>query len=347
MELFIVLKKDRSMKNVMIIALLASGIVSAQQKPAPQAPNKPAVKMEKPTTRLEFEAPATYPEGVAFDKAANVFYVSSAHLGTIGKVDRAGKYTELYKDNSLKSTYGLKVSPDGKKLYACAGDANYSKFSTPETKKKQAKLLVIDVKSGKKLQDIDLSKLVAGEHFPNDIAFDAKGNAYVTDSFTNAIYKVDAAGKASIFSQSDLFKTAGVGINGIVFNPAGYFIVDSSGKGELFKVDATNGKNVTKVMIEQFFPGADGMLLNDNNTVTVVQNGGVNKIFKIKSTDNWVTAKPMEATGFEDRFAYPSTAAMAGADTWVMNANFSELVEGNNVPSKTFTLQQAVFKPIL
>src|SRR3954462_8558764 len=106
---------------------------------------------QEPTKRIEFEAPESYPEGVVFDNKANVFYVSSARLGTVGKVTTEGKYTELYADKSLKSTYGLKVHPDGKKLFVCAGDANYSKFSTPETKKKMARLISIDIKSGKKL----------------------------------------------------------------------------------------------------------------------------------------------------------------------------------------------------
>jgi len=305
-----------------------------------------AVYAQEPTKRIEFEAPGTYPEGVAYDKAANVFYVSSARLGTIGKVTRDGKYTELYSDKSLKSTYGVKVHPDGKRLFVCAGDANYSKFSTPETKKKEARLLTIDLKSGKKLSDTDLSKLIPGEHFPNDIAFDDKGNVYITDSYAYAVYKVDTAGKATVFSQSELLKSAGVGPNGIVYNSAGYLIVDNNGKGCLVKIDVKNPLSATKVVTDQFFPSADGLLLNDDNTLTLVQNGGVNKIFRLKTTDNWATAKVTEATSTEDRFAFPSTAAMAGNETWIMNANFSEIAEGNNVPSKKFSLQQAVFAPV-
>lgn len=305
-----------------------------------------AVYAQEPTKRIEFEAEGSYPEGVAYDKAANVFYVSSARLGTVGKVTKDGKYTVLYADKSLKSTYGVKVHPDGKRLFVCAGDANYSIFSTPATQKKEARLISIDLKSGKKLADIDLSTLVPGEHFPNDIAFDGKGNAYITDSFADAIYKVDASGKASVFSQHALLKSAGVGPNGIVFNPAGYLLVANNGKGCLVKIDVKNPATASKVKIDQFFPGADGMLINDDTTLILVQNGGVNKIFKIKTTDNWGTAKVSESTGLEDRFAYPSTAAMAGNDTWIMNANFSEIAEGNNVPSKKFSIQQAIFKPV-
>lgn len=301
---------------------------------------------QQPTKRIEFEAPETYPEGVDFDKAANVFYVSSARLGTIGEVTKEGKYSELYADKSLKSTYGLKIHPDGKKLYVCSGDANYSKFSTSETKKKMARLVIIDLKSGKKTSDIDLSGLVAGDHFPNDLAFDKEGNAYITDSYADVIYKVDTAGKASVFSKSELLKSAGVGPNGIVFHSQGFLIVANNGTGALVKIDLSNPEKASKVKIDQFFPSADGLLLNEMNTLTLVQNGGVNKIFKIKTADNWVSAQVTESTAVEDRFAFPSTAAISGNETWIMNANFSELAEGNNVPSKKFSLQQAVFTPI-
>jgi DNA-binding beta-propeller fold protein YncE len=316
------------MKNLIILLLLASNALAQQ-----------------PTKRIEFLAPGSYPEGVAFDKSNNVFYVSSARLGTVGKVTKDGKYSELYADKSLKSTYGLKVHPDGKRLFVCSGDANYSKFSTPETRKKEARLISIDLKTGKKLADVDLSLLIPGEHFPNDIAFDNKGNAYVTDSYADAVYKVDAAGKATVFSQHELLKSAGVGPNGIVCDPRGFLIVANNGAGSLVKIDLANITAALKVKIDQFFPGADGMLLN-GGTLTLVQNGGVNKVFKITTNDNWASAAVAEATSTEDRFAYPSTAALAGNETWIMNANFSELAEGNNVPSKKFSLQQAVFMPL-
>jgi sugar lactone lactonase YvrE len=301
---------------------------------------------QEPTKRIEFEAPETYPEGIAFDSKANTFYVSSARLGTVGKVTKDGKYTELYADKSLKSTYGLKIHPDGKRLFVCAGDANYSKFSTPDTKKKMARLLSIDLKTGKKVADIDLSGLIPGEHFPNDLIFDGSGNAYITDSFADAVYKVDASGKATVFSKSELLKSAGVGPNGIVFKAKGFLIVANNGAGALIKIDLANPEKSSKIKIDQFFPGADGMIMNNENTLTLVQNGGVNKIFKIKTSDNWNSAEVIESTSVEDRFAFPSTAAMAGNETWIMNANFSELTEGNNVPSKKFSMQLAVFKPV-
>ena len=304
-----------------------------------------AIKPE-PSPRIEFEALESYPEGIVFDQSANVYYVSSARLGNIGKVTPQGAYTIFHGDTTLKSTYGLKIHPDKKRLFACAGDANYSKFTNPATRTKMARLLSFDLSSGKKLSDIDLSGLLPGKHFLNDIAFDLQNNAYITDSFAGAVYRVSPDGKATVFAKDELFKTEGVGLNGIVFHPEGFLIVDNSSKGQLFKIDIKNPKNVSKVEIDQFFLGADGLLLTDKNTLNMVVNGGSDKIYQLQSTDGWKTAKVAAATLSTDRFTYPSTATQNGKDIWVMNAQFNQLLDSNQVPVKRFAIQKAVYKPL-
>jgi len=299
----------------------------------------------EPTARIEFSAPDSYPEGIAYDSISKVYFVSSARLGTIGKVTPQGQYSPLYTDNSLKSSYGLKMSPDGK-LYACVGDANYSKFTSPDTRKKMARLLIIDVASGKKLSDIDLAGQAPGQHFPNDIAFDNSGNTYVTDSFANVIYKVTKDGKASVFADSPLFKTKGVGLNGIVYHPGGYFLVSSSGTGAVYKINAADPKQVSKVKIDQFFINADGLALSTSQKLILVQNGGSDKIYELESQDNWESAMLSASTLAADRFTYPSTATLADGKVWVMNANFTELVDSTSVPSKQFAIQHARLMPL-
>lgn len=301
---------------------------------------------EGPTKRIEFEAFETYPEGVIFDKASNAYYVSSARLGNIGKVTPEGVYSVLHPDSNLKSTYGIKVHPDGKRLFVCAGDANYSKFTSPKTRMTMARLIILDLGSGKKLNDIDLAGLLPGKHFPNDIAFDKEHNAYITDSYAGAIYKVSTDGKASVFAKDEQFKTEGVGLNGIVYHPGRFLIVGNSAKGQLFKIAINNPKNVARVNIDQYFMGADGLVLNDDNTLTMVVNGGTDKIFQLSSKDNWQSAKVSASTSATDRFTYPSTATLVEKDIWVMNAQFSQLLDSNSVPVKKFAIQQAVLKPV-
>lgn len=299
-----------------------------------------------PTARINFTAPDAYPEGVVYDKASNAYYVSSARTGAIGKVTPEGVYSVLHNDTTLKSTYGMKIHPDGKRLFVCASDANYSRYTSPDTRKKMMRLISLDLATGKKLSDLDLSNLYPGDHFANDLSFDDKGNIYLTESYSNAIIKVDAGGNPSVFSKSPLFQTAGIGLNGIVYHPAGFLLVNSTGKGKIFKVDINNGRSVQEVKSSMYFIGADGMLLNDQNTITMLVNGGNDKIFKLSTEDNWVSVKLAGTTLIIDRFSYPSTATFNGDDVWVMNAKFHELNDSTSIPSKVFSIQKAVIKPI-
>lgn len=301
---------------------------------------------DQPTTRIEFNAPEAYPEGIAFDSISKNYFVSSARLGSVGKVTTDGNYTVLLNDPTFKSSYGVKVHPDGKRIFVCIGDANYSKYTSPETRKKMARLVGIDMDTGRKTDDIDLSGLVTGLHFPNDLTFDNQSNAYITDSFANVIYKVTPQGKASVFADSPLFKTEGVGLNGIVWHPSGYLLSVSSGTGALYKINVDDPKKVYKVMTDQFFMNGDGLLLMGNQKLVVVQNGGSDKIYELTSTDNWHSAKLSASTLAADRFTYPSTATKANDKIWVMNAKFSELTDSTSVPSKKFAIQHARLIPL-
>lgn len=302
--------------------------------------------VNRPTARIQFKAADAYPEGVAFDSVNNVYYVSSVTHATIGKVTPGGVYSVIHADSTLRSTYGMKVHPDGKRLFVCVSDATYSRHSTPETRKKSGRLIALDIASGKRVSDVDLSALVPGEHFVNDLTFDRENNAYVTDSYANVIYKVTPEGEASVFSKSKLYDTKGFGLNGIVFHPKGYLLVASSNKGKIFKVDLKNPNSPSTVAAEQYFLGADGLLLDDANTLTVVVNGGNDKIFKLRTEDEWATAKLKATTLLADVFTYPATATFNGKEVWVLNAKTPELMDSTGVPSKEFAIQKAVFKPL-
>jgi sugar lactone lactonase YvrE len=301
---------------------------------------------DQPTARVEFTAPETYPEGIAYDSISNVYFVSSARLGNIGKVTPEGSYSALLADPALKSSYGVKVHPDGKRLFVCVGDANYSKYTSPDTRKKMARLIGIDKSSGKKTDDIDLSRLVPGNHFPNDLTFDSQSNAYVTDSFSNVIYKITPEGQANVFAESPLFKTGGVGLNGIVYHPSGYLLTVSSGTGALYKIDLADPRKISKVKTEQFFINGDGLLLEGHRKLIVVQNGGSDKIYELTSDDNWLSATLTASTLVADRFTYPSTVTKANGKYWVMNAKFSEITDSTSVPSQKFAIQHARLLPL-
>ena len=299
-----------------------------------------------PSERINFTAPDSYPEGIAFDSIRNVYYVSSARTGTIGIVTPKGEYSILLADSGLKSTYGMKIHPDGNRLFVCVGDANYSKFSSPDTRKKMIRLISVEIETGKKLSDLDLSGLIPGNHFGNDLIFDSHQNIYITDSYAHAIYKITPDGQASVFSKDIKFVTEGIGINGLVYHPDGFLLVDNSSTGQIYKIALNNPLNVQEVALNQYLLGADGMILNAPDTLTVVVNGGNNKVLQLKTEDNWKTARLCGTTFVSDRFNYPSTAIINEDEVWVMNAKFNELQDSNTVPTNIFAIQKADFKNV-
>lgn len=295
--------------------------------------------------KIMFKAPLLYPEGLTYDAQKKLFFVSSVRWGTIGSVDMDGNYKELLKDPALKSSYGMKVDTKNGRLLVCISDANYSKYSTPATFKKMARLIGVDMVTGKKTMDVNLS-MDGGKHFANDLAMDDKGNVYVTDSYSPAVYKIDASGKASVFATNEWFKSEDVGLNGILYHPQGYLLVDHNTNGALYKIDIKNPKNVTEVKVKGLFPGADGMVWQSPTMLALVQNKGVNKIWQISSSDNWATAEVKGATASLDNFQHPTTATVQDGRVWVLNSKMNELADSSVLPSREFSIQMAKFNPV-
>ena len=228
----------------------------------------------------------------------------------------------------------------------CTGDPNYSIYQTPKTFRHLIRIIALDLATGKKSADIDLSGLYPGPHFPNDLTLDEQGNIYVTDSFSPVIYRIDPAGKGSVLSTSDLYKGTGIGLNGIAWNKNGFLLMVNGANGSIIKLPVSKGRAAEPavVSVALFFPGADGILF-DQNDLLVVQNKGVNKISRISSPDNWKTAKLLAGTSGEDRFAYPSTLTAGGDGFYALNAKLNELTDSTQPKSEKFSLQQVNFRP--
>lgn len=232
------------------------------------------------------------PEGVQFDELNQRFLVSSRTKGQIGKVQDDGTYAVFADDARLISTIGLNIDASRNRLLAAVSDngANTAR-TTPATLGKLAALAIFNSTSGNLLTYVDLGALRPTQrHFANDIAVDLDGNAYVTDSFSPIIYKVDRQGNASIFLEdAQLSGGTGFGLNGIVYHPGGYLLVAKTADGSLFKVPLSNPTGFSKVTTNQSLVGADGLLLLNLNTLLVVS-GGQSTVFRLNGTNLWNNA---------------------------------------------------------
>jgi len=283
---------------------------------------------------IQYKAPTAYPEGVAHNDKTGDFYVSSMRHGTVGVVKADGSYKAFAKDPLLISSVGMHADPERNRLLVCVSDPGVSEKTSPKTQKKIARLVSFDLKTGKRLKSVDLDKLApaGGEHFCNDIAIDDQGNAYVTDSFSPIIYKVDPSFKASVFATNDLFKGKGFGLNGIVHHKDGYLLVVKMDDGTLLKVDEKDPTKITVVAAEKV-PNADGLVLVGGDTLVVIQNGESHKMTKLKTGDGWKTAKVTQTAPLAAEF--PTTAVDVGGKLYINMSHLNELFGGD--PKKATT----------
>ncbi|SNR62548.1 SMP-30/gluconolactonase/LRE family protein [Hymenobacter mucosus] len=294
---------------------------------------------------VSFTQPNLYPEGVQYDAKNKYFLVGSQTAGAVGMVHEDGHYMQFADNAALVSSIGMNLDEGRNRLLVAVSDPGYNAQRTAAaTQRKLARLVIINRDNGQVTSTVDLGGLKPGQnHFANDIAVDAQGNAYITDSFSPVIYKVDVQGVASIFLENaQLAAPAGsFGLNGIVYHPDGYLLVAKSDEGAIFKIPLTNPAGLTKVTISQDLKGIDGMLLLDNTTLHVVTNAQA-KVYRLTTATAWTAAT---ATGtFTTPPQYPTTLARrSAAETYVLYSNLNALQAKQNPPVSQFSIAKVKF----
>lgn len=290
-------------------------------------------------TDIKFSADQIYPEGVAWSAKQNVFFVSSIRHGIVGKVSKQGKYTPFITDEKLVSSVGIVVDAKRNILWVANSDPGTSSRSTPATQGKLAAVAAYDVTSGERRAYYDLSGLVEGSHFANDLTLDTDGNVYVTDSFSPVIYRIDTAGKATVFARSDMFIGGeGFNLNGIAYHPDGFLLAGMHNSGELFRVSMKDPEQVQRVKMPEALKGADGLVLRESGRLTVVQNNGADRTIDLVSSDGWKTARIQRKK--KSVLSFPTTATKLGKNLYVLNARLDTLFDKDAPKVSDFLLQK-------
>ncbi|XP_004498321.1 uncharacterized protein [Cicer arietinum] len=280
---------------------------------------------------ISFRSPNLYPEGLAWDPTKQHFLTGSFHHRTISSISDAGVVQTLISDSSLPenvTVLGLAVdSRNNRVLAAIHAVQPLPPFNA---------LAAYDLKSGQRLF---LSLLPSDEHaIANDVAVDFNGNAYVTNSIGNFIWKVNAKGEASIFSKSPRFTEHPVdrdtpysfcGLNGIAYvSSGGYLLVGQSNTGKMFKVDAEDG-TARHVLLNEDLTAPDGVVLRSDGVVLVVS-PEVNKLWFLKSNSGWNEGVVYDKIDLDDE-GYPTSVVARERDkAYVLYGYFSEGVLGNS-----------------
>ena len=290
---------------------------------------------------ITFNADTLYPEGIAYSKARDIFFVSSLRHGKIGTVDKKGNYKVFVNSPEMISAIGIHLNEKTNTLLVCTSDPGVSIKTGSATQRKFAKLVAYDATSGKQKFIADLGALnPSGFNFANDVTFDEKGNSYVTNSFSPIIYKIDNEGIPSIFATSEIWKGDGFSLNGIVYHPDGFLIVAQSNTGNLFKVFLNTPTTIQKIESDPIL-GIDGMIFNSQKNELIVISNARQEILQLKSDTKWDSAKKMNTVKSVNTF--PTTGTIVGTSYYILNAKLNELFNPTAPKSNSFTIQEVKF----
>ncbi|MDP8728862.1 SMP-30/gluconolactonase/LRE family protein [Serratia marcescens] len=292
--------------------------------------------------RIDFSpGPAgAYPEGVAWNPRAGAFLVSSLRGGQLGLVYPDGRYRRFSTGKGLITTSGMLVDAERNRVLVCNEDVGVSLSSTPGTRNRVAQVLEFNLDTGELQQTYDLSSLSRGPTLANDLALDAQGNIYVTDSFQAQIYKIDRATRqVSILMRSARLMPADAPaaaqgtqpyLNGIVSHPDGYLIAADYTRGLLWKVTLDNAPAISEIRLPQRLKGPDGLRLKNAHELVIVQSfpgakGSMSgDVMLLSSNDGWASAH-ITAVDTPPELDGPTGAALRDGQVWVVNSRYPRL----------------------
>lgn len=286
---------------------------------------------------INFRSLNLYPEGLTWDPSAQHFVVGSQHHRTIHSVSDAAVVETLISDPTLPENatiLGLAIDSIHNRLFALVHSAAplppFNALAAYDLRSRRRVFLSL-------LDDETPGVITIKRHVANDVAVDFNGNAYVTNSAGNFIWKVDKDGEASVFSRSPVFSESPLavdpdapfsecGLNGIAYVSKGYLLVVQSNTGKMFKVNADDGL-ARRVLLTEDLVWADGIAVRSDGVVLVVSH---HTLWFIKSHDSWAEGVVYDKTALnQEKFA--TSVTVGGEDrAYVLYGRVMEGLLGNS-----------------
>lgn len=290
---------------LLLLSVLLSPVLLLAQEMTPEA-----TELAPGPDLITVQQPGLMPEGIAYDPVNDTLLIGSLSQGTIFRVADDGTLTPLTDSDNLAISVGLEVDAGRNRVLAAATGASQN----------GAFVGAYDLTTGEELFYTDLGALVEdGENFfANDLAVDADGNAYITDSAAGIIYSVDVDGNPSIFLRDESFVGQFI-LNGIAYHPDGYLVaVRNPG---LIRIPLDDPTAFTEVEADGNVSGGDGIIFADDDTLIIVS-GRQGRVIRLASSDNFATGS---ITGeYATQPISATTAAVRGDEVYVVYARFSQ-----------------------
>ncbi|RKH12569.1 hypothetical protein D7V97_07990 [Corallococcus sp. CA053C] len=289
--------------------------------------------------RMEVQLPGEdfFPEGIA-SSSDGTLYIGSVGTGAIARARPGELGAHVFvPGRAAFGVYGLAVDEAHGTLWACTYDDTLPP-ATPSHLAAYA-LATGELKTSHPLPD--------ASGFCNDIALDAAGNVYATDSFANTVVRLAVGGnEVTTWAADAAFAPVVEGdltLNGIAYDGAGTLYVVKSDTGTLFSIaiqaDGSAGAPVT-IPVVPALEAPDGVEWLDAQRLLVVENtpGRVSVVTHSGGSGT----KEVLANGLVE----PTTAALTDDGAWVLEAQLGYFFGTPGVPSLPFRVYRlAVPRP--
>jgi hypothetical protein len=265
--------------------------------------------------------PDLMPEGIAYDPKRRTFYLGSTYKSKIVSVDAAGRKADFTASgqDGLQSVLGMKVDAQRRLLWVCSNTWDGVAF-----------VHKYNLDSGRLLRKYTLDDK-PNRHLVNDITFNRRGDAYVTDSLGSAVYEIPA----DAHELRLLFRLeAGVYPNGIALSEDGkrLFVATLAGItlfdiGTKRQSELAHSENIA-------LTGVDGLYLFGDSLIAV-QNSHrspdrVVRLFLSADGNRVEKARVIESN--HPLYAVPTTGAIVGDKFfYIANSQITSLDAGGKL----------------
>jgi DNA-binding beta-propeller fold protein YncE len=198
-------------------------------------------------------------------------------------------------------------------------------------------LKAFDLKTGVGKRSLSLP----GSHaFCNDIAVDAQGSVYVTDSANPTVLKLSpGAATFEVFAQDSAFSSPqsdAAGLDGIAFGSDGNLYVTNYAAGGLFRVEVNAGRagRVTALSGDRQLRFPDALRKLGDNSFLLVEGAGT--LDRVVIKDDRFSVTPIWSNS-----STPTSVALIGATAWVTEGNttyFFDASKKNLTPPLPFRI---------
>lgn len=303
------------MKSTLLTALICTCLITACRKP-----NEPAG-----INKEVYIIPGNnfFPEGIAYNPYAGIFYTGSFTSGNIVAADVETGDVKLFaqgQSQNRKSALGMKLDKL-KRLWVCGGPDNKIQVLSP---------------IGTLIKSWD-TKALFSSGFINDCIID-ESHVYFTDSQVKKIYRISVnniiPGEPEVwlsFTNAQLPYVAGeFNANGIEATPDNkYLILVNSFTGKLYRINKAT-KNITEIILNKPVTYGDGLYLDGN--ILYVSRNALNLIFPVTLNEDYTQGTVGIAFGRNKNLLYNTTIAKAGDYFLVVNGQLNRAGGKPNLP---------------